>query len=1727
MDPNMGPPPGLSRPKTQDPPASFFPLSSPLPPIASPNPQRAAAAPWASSLSAGLFPPAPTVFPNIPVVPQGILPSDGAVQPAGRLCNPLTDNCLVSNLANAFPSPPSTDPWHRAHVRACAHAAVACPACSISLTCCSCRSLRFTPGSPPSSPATSQHRRSRSASPALFRNDVGNGAPPPGFDSHSDDFDDDAYAQALADADTCDNSSCPKGPDTPARYTITVETFDEGTEEFYDRNYRACTACNRACKKSFLGSRIKSRQFDNSTRDNVKRKDESPHPPLHAPLPRSPPPLHVQDEPTANENPFGAIVALQDALRTLNERPSTPAAFVATICVQHDSMCSHDVSSCPVCSLGLVCCQCSRIFAPAVTRHLACASCKHVAFTCCTSTFCCKCNKFWMPTDAIAPVQLPARHFYGGAGSNSTSSPEPDIWTPSPRSSPDEIDDLTARAALPLPASRSESDASRAPSRASSVDEPVNVAATPLPTPDYSSLPTETIEGFIHPSFPERAVLDDRDKRHFLGRGDLSVTSLKLYARRIFSETSHWITAGHFLVDIFQGSTLNGSRDDFRRFVILVGTQLGFGDLAQSMSESLDVNRKMADEYMRLQDVATTWTQKAKANSKDAREGRKARDELSKAQGDIMAILEERDIFIRQRQELLKKDDELTTELNRVHRDYGAAIDDNTKLAADVDTLQEAASVAKKQLHGLKDQLSMAEHHRNKAEFDCEQAIFSRDKALADLARDRAFYEARIVALSNTPVPTSQPDVEAPIKAADAERAVLLTRIENLKKELSSRDTELAKLRSQVSLSSDVNTLRAELAEAKAVSARLSGMYEQKSKDFRESELERLSILGKQILADGQAPKDTPPTRPRPASRRGRQRSSSTGWSGRIDRETDERANQGKPTPPSSQPFWQDEPLFTKHVAAVTTATMSALPHLPFETAIATAFNTVRNVGPPPPLKMDKRPNNRRSGAPSPPTPNLASTSQGNFTFADIAKKHRFFASYIHHPPSLLAPGMASFAGPPPGLSRPKSSEENPPPPLPFFSLSFPPPSGSQVLSPTPLRATDAAWTTSLVNGLFPPSFSLPLQMPPDIQPLGVAVPPADCLRNSPITNLAVYPAPGPLDPWHIAHSRVCAHANQPCAGCSVSLVCCSCRALRFTPGPPPVDILPPHSPRRSRSASPALFRDVGNAPTPPCFDSANHDQPDDDAYRRALAECDTCDNISCPRGTDEPASWTLTVEQFDEGTEEFFDRTFRACGACNRSCKKSFMGYKVKSRAFDNSAKTGALGPADVTKRNKPARPMPSNNKSPPQSGRNPVPGSAAYARQHPANTSTAGTTGDGRLLTSSPSAASGSHLPTVAKLQDALLTLSARPATPAAFVATIRVKHDALCSHSVSSCLTCSNGLVCCGCKRLFTPAVARHLACLGCKHVAFSCCESASCCKCGKPWLPSDSVLPPPPRALASSPVMRFRGGAGSDTGATSSPEPDIWTPSPRSSPDEIDDLTARANVPLPVSRSESDTSRAPSRASSVDVPVNVVVTPLPTPDFSSLADDAVDGFVHPSFPDHAILDRTDRRHFLGRGDLSIASLKLYARRIFTDTSHWITAGHFLVDVFQGSALNGSRDDFRRFVILVGTHFGFGDLAISMSESLDVNRKMADEYMRLRDVATTWKQKAKDNARNAKEGRKAREELDKARGDIAAILEEREIFIQQRREFLAKDDQLTTELNRLHKDYGTAIEDNTNSK
>ncbi|KAF8625247.1 hypothetical protein AX14_011650 [Amanita brunnescens Koide BX004] len=176
----------------------------------------------------------------------------------------------------------------------------------------------------------------------------------------------------------------------------------------------------------------------------------------------------------------------------------------------------------------------------------------------------------------------------------------------------------------------------------------------------------------------------------------------------------------------------------------------------------------------------------------------------------------------------MAEQDRLNVELSRVHRDYSSAIDDNTKFTADIAGLEQQLSLANNMLSNTKDQISIAENSRDKAEQDLGQAVHNLDKAVAEAARDKAFYQARITALTSTPVPTSQPDVEAAIK----DRSVLTMRIENLKKEVSTRNVELARLCAELALNPDSAVLRSELAEAKAVSARLSSMYEQKVKIF-------------------------------------------------------------------------------------------------------------------------------------------------------------------------------------------------------------------------------------------------------------------------------------------------------------------------------------------------------------------------------------------------------------------------------------------------------------------------------------------------------------------------------------------------------------------------------------------------------------------------------------------------------------------------------------------------------------------------------------------------------------------------------------------------------------------------------------------------------------------------------------------------------------------------------
>ena len=195
---------------------------------------------------------------------------------------------------------------------------------------------------------------------------------------------------------------------------------------------------------------------------------------------------------------------------------------------------------------------------------------------------------------------------------------------------------------------------------------------------------------------------------------------------------------------------------------------------------------------------------------------------------------------------------------------------------------------------------------------------------------------------------------------------------------------------------------------------------------------------------------------------------------------------------------------------------------------------------------------------------------------------------------------MASDPTDPPGLTRPKTSHSSsePHPPYVFSPApSRPRTNWFQLLaspSPSPLLPIAPALVASSESSQLQPHGSLAQTMTQD-----TCHSPSASIRNiiqttnAPgsfadnkdiISNIAtnanshLYLGTNPADPWTRAHVRVCAHAKDACAACSISLTCCSCRSLRYTPGLPPASPTPPV--HRSRSASPVLFRDVGKEST-------------------------------------------------------------------------------------------------------------------------------------------------------------------------------------------------------------------------------------------------------------------------------------------------------------------------------------------------------------------------------------------------------------------------------------------------------------------------------------------------------------------------------------------------------------------
>ena len=380
-----------------------------------------------------------------------------------------------------------------------------------------------------------------------------------------------------------------------------------------------------------------------------------------------------------------------------------------------------------------------------------------------------------------------------------------------------------------------------------------------------------------------------------------------------------------------------------------------------------------------------------------------------------------------------------------------------------------------------------------------------------------------------------------------------------------------------------------------------------------------------------------------------------------------------------------------------------------------------------------------------------------------------------------------------------------------------------------------------------------------------------------------------------------------------------------------------------------------------------------------------------------------------------------------NRACKKSFMGYRIKDRRFDNSTR------------------------DPPISGNLP----SLHGSNCPVD----------RPVTPSLKAP---VIPPTAAPYAPISSTSSRPPTPLEIFSIISYAHHVSCSHVFSSCSTCSLGIICCGCNNLHTAPARLKLQCVACSHFACATCTTPYCCGCRKPWFPGDS----PALNLAS----RLRGGArstksskkGSSTSSQSSGpgslamahsernSPDLFVAAvgpqvTQSSTDEIDAFadktiklsavvrhddnaladTRSVNAPSPSSNLPPGSgpvfshpeppvitgltedlptavpSRAPSRAASVssalstgDAGIGELLQPDPLPapaDPPALAD--VVGRIHRCYPLAALkVDNNDPRHFLARDNTRVEDIANETEYLLSSNSSWPSILYFLRDTLK---------------------------------------------------------------------------------------------------------------------------------
>ncbi|KAF8723940.1 hypothetical protein AX14_008983 [Amanita brunnescens Koide BX004] len=712
-------------------------------------------------------------------------------------------------------------------------------------------------------------------------------------------------------------------------------------------------------------------------------------------------------EPTTSPLPLKLVtpMPMNSALTVLSastpplpaeSRPTTPLEVFSLIARQHRTSCDHLHLTCPVCARGVLCCSCKTIHTAPARLRLCCTHCRHFACASCVTPFCCSCRKPWFPGDS--PSVVLANRFRGSARSTKSSkkgsstssssssgpgslatahseraSPDPFTTIPPPpvnptQSSNDEIDafaDATVRLAVPpapLPATHSfrapspssnlaQSGApvftrpplpvetgltedvptavpSRAPSRAASVVSAISTGdagiaellqVDPFPVPSEPPALADVV-GRIHRGFPLASLkVDEEDPRHFLARDNTRADEIANDVDHLLSTNTSWASLFFFVRDILKFETIKGSTSDFQAFlngIADIWSDAADFDARGLVSTALDAARylpKAEKEIDRLEAVSARYRSEHKS----------AREQLKTNEAKLSRLRQAANDTLDSNARLLTEIDQLRATdaitVTRERDEARAALNDvvahsKTAMTKQVSRYQHLSQIADDRGKRIQELEAEAK--------DKDNYILKTEREHAEVYREREAAERQVTALKQQ-LHDATLLFETAREARSNDQKDFDERAYSFKKHISELNSRLSLLPSGEA------DLRALVTDANERAGIAEEEYRKKSTELKAA-LKELDSLKSKAKQSNDKPKQVNKPTPPPSSS-----SKAVRWS-----------FEPKDDMPLSQPFWDHSNEYSKYIASMVAATVTAIPNIPMQTAIATAIDTVRTAGP-------------------------------------------------------------------------------------------------------------------------------------------------------------------------------------------------------------------------------------------------------------------------------------------------------------------------------------------------------------------------------------------------------------------------------------------------------------------------------------------------------------------------------------------------------------------------------------------------------------------------------------------------------------------------------------------------------------------------------------------------------------------------------------------------------------